>query len=370
MASYTPLRLPYYAPSETLPAPLPQIEEIEALVRARTEEHTACIARKDTTAGDGSCEDEDEHREHEEMREDVEYAIKFFRDGTRLVMDPYVVHYGREVDVVEAESMIYVRENTDLRVPTVFAVFEHDDNNNGEKKTCIITERVRGTRLTDLERRRRRRGDSDPDTDRVVEKAKAAFRRALETLRNIPSPGYYGKLGRRPFGSAKDPGQDHSTPSTSSTPRTARAGVAAAGTPSATTTTTAASPTTRWRRGRSSCGSFSTCALRLPSSRSTADPSSAPTSSCAPCFSKKGPTTSSSASRIGRMRASCPLTWSMDEMPDPVVSGTATSLPRSRLSSRGWTAPCAGAHRTGIYTFLTNELVLILRRRTAVVCRI
>lgn len=77
--------LPYYAPPETLPAPLPGVTSILASTR----------------------------------------FFKTYRKGSKAVHfnQHYVIKYGEKVRFQEGENMLFVRQAISIRVPTVYALF-------------------------------------------------------------------------------------------------------------------------------------------------------------------------------------------------------------------------------------------------------
>jgi Phosphotransferase enzyme family len=94
----------------------------------------------------------------------------------------FVVKYGDNVDVIEAQNMIFVRAKTDISVPKVYAMFT---SANG-KTIYIIMEYIHGSTLLS-----EWPAMSELQKQRVCMKIKSYF----EELRQIPSPGYYGSLG-------------------------------------------------------------------------------------------------------------------------------------------------------------------------------
>ncbi|KAK4034987.1 kinase-like domain-containing protein [Parachaetomium inaequale] len=139
--------LPYFAPADQLPAPLPSVAEILASTTVLSGRGGNLVVRV---------------REH--------YAVK----------------YGRHIHLQEGENMLFVRQLTNVPLPTVYALF-HD-----EKTGCnfIVQEYIPGRKLD------RVWASLSPEDKRAVV---SQLRRAMDELRSIPSPGYYGGIWRQPI---------------------------------------------------------------------------------------------------------------------------------------------------------------------------
>lgn len=85
--------------------------------------------------------------------------------------------------------MLFLRETQTIPVPEVFALYSRQDAEGGNVK-YIIMENILGERL-----------DTCWAGLESWEKTKVAtqLRVCLDLLRNIPAPGYFGCIGRRPF---------------------------------------------------------------------------------------------------------------------------------------------------------------------------
>ena len=142
------LALPYYAPD--LPSALPSEEEIES----------------------GS-----------DLRE---YCFK----GRRVVAvrEHYIVKYGLDVNLLEGDNMIFVRESTNIRVPRVYALYVNSTTGN----KYVVMERIRGESLQSqwplLQ---------ETDKQRIIKDLQSNF----IDLRKLTPPNlsYYGSLDRRPL---------------------------------------------------------------------------------------------------------------------------------------------------------------------------
>lgn len=98
----------------------------------------------------------------------------------------FVVKYGRGIDLMEGQNMLYVRKVTSVSVPQVYAMFHEAESG----ANCIVMERIRGRRL-------------DHEWDSLSQKRKhmvaLKLRRVFEELRKLPSPGKFCSLGNRPL---------------------------------------------------------------------------------------------------------------------------------------------------------------------------
>lgn len=132
--------IPYYAPAETLPAPLPTMHEI--------------------------------------LKTGVDLSwtpdVKVISVG-----EHFVVKYGPKVRLQEGENMLFVQQTTRIRIPTVYALFEH------EGTSYIVMERVRGEPLASC-------WDNLDEDSRA--KLTAQLRRYFDELRKVEPPGYYGGI--------------------------------------------------------------------------------------------------------------------------------------------------------------------------------
>jgi Phosphotransferase enzyme family len=138
-------QLPYYADRSSLPAPLPTEAEIKGSQVILSEYG----GRKTVRVG------------------------RYF-----------VVKYGQILEEIEAHNMMFVRGKTKIPVPKVYAIFRSQD----KEVLYIIMECIEGSTLL-----AKWPAMSDSDKDLVVKKLKHYF----DELRRIPSPSYYGSLGRR-----------------------------------------------------------------------------------------------------------------------------------------------------------------------------
>jgi hypothetical protein len=139
----TSVNLPFYA--KDIPAPLPTSTEIEDA-------------------------------------EDISLAY----GGRRVVKvgQHFVVKFGKGIDLVEGENMLFVQHMTNIPVPHVYALYS--DSQTG--KQYIIMEHVTGVTLTSMW----------PNlTPAEKESITTTLRYCYDELRQLQSPGYFGSLGRR-----------------------------------------------------------------------------------------------------------------------------------------------------------------------------
>ncbi|KAH6635900.1 kinase-like domain-containing protein [Chaetomium tenue] len=143
--------LPYYAPDEILPSPIPSVEEILA---------SPCL-----------------------------FPPHFCDHSLHRVGDHFMVKHGRSTGALlqEGENMLFVEQSTSvLLVPKVYAIFSDEKTN----KDFLVMEYISGKPLADIWR------NALPSHK---ENITSQFRRGLDELRSIPSPGYYGGIWRQPI---------------------------------------------------------------------------------------------------------------------------------------------------------------------------
>ncbi|KAL2138109.1 hypothetical protein VTI28DRAFT_7466 [Corynascus sepedonium] len=137
----SPHSIPYFAPAERLPAPLPSIEEIEAGQEMGPEK---CIA------------------------------------GQRVVRvgQHFVVKHGWWVRPVEGLNMLYVSDHTTVAVPHVYAIYQQEDA-KGRRCTYIVMEYVDGRPLNEC---------WSSLGSEVKETISSQLRGVLDQLRKLPPP--------------------------------------------------------------------------------------------------------------------------------------------------------------------------------------
>ena len=140
--------LPYFAPPDRLPAPLPTVAEIMAVTPS-----SELFPRK-----------------HPVVR----------------VGEHFMVKYGPGVRLQEGENMLFVQQSSNVPVPTLYALFHDEETGNN----FIVQEYIPGQDMF-------RYWDT---LDQAGKEAVASqLRRHLDELRSIPSPGYYGGVWRQPI---------------------------------------------------------------------------------------------------------------------------------------------------------------------------
>ncbi|KAI1339531.1 kinase-like domain-containing protein [Xylariaceae sp. FL0016] len=155
MASYTPVKLPYYAPAHQLPEALPSLQEIKASNKI--------------------------------------YPCHWSDRTIARVGEHFLVKFGDNVDLAEAQNMILVATSSSMAVPKVYAAYEAVQDVLGiyESKTnVIVMEFIPGVRLSTVYER----FDEQQSLSMI-----ALLRQQFDALRSIPSPGFYGALGRKPL---------------------------------------------------------------------------------------------------------------------------------------------------------------------------
>jgi aminoglycoside phosphotransferase (APT) family kinase protein len=161
----TQIKLPYYAPKELLPAPLPTVAEILA--------SNSRISRP-------------------------------FESAVVRVGDYYAVKYGGTTSLQEGENMLFVQQSTSIPMPNVYALFHDEDT----KMDFIVMEYIHGTDLRAVW------GKLDMAEKRAIA---SQLRQQIDELRSIPSPGYYGGVWGKPirnfhFNNEHQPNQPHPEP--------------------------------------------------------------------------------------------------------------------------------------------------------------
>lgn len=96
----------------------------------------------------------------------------------------FVVKYGLGVNLTEGENMLFVRENTNVPVPRVFALYS--DAKTG--KNFIVMERIVGQTLLSAWPQLTELDKHDILSD---------LRIYCDELRRLPSPKYFGSFGKR-----------------------------------------------------------------------------------------------------------------------------------------------------------------------------
>ncbi|KZZ98342.1 phosphotransferase enzyme family protein [Moelleriella libera RCEF 2490] len=112
--------------------------------------------------------------------------------GRRIVRvgDHFVVKYGAAVSLTEGENMLFVKQSSTVPVPTVYAIFSRRDEDKKFPTNYIVMENIAGETLEACW--------STLDTQAKADVA-GKLRGHLTQLRRIPSPGYFGLLGKRPY---------------------------------------------------------------------------------------------------------------------------------------------------------------------------
>jgi len=107
--------------------------------------------------------------------------------GARRIVEigsHFVVKFGKGVNLIEGENMIFVRKNTRIDISRIYALYSDTDTG----KNYIVMERIAGETLLLLWTQL-----SLSEKKTVVMKLREYF----DELRQIPPPDYYGSLGKR-----------------------------------------------------------------------------------------------------------------------------------------------------------------------------
>lgn len=102
------------------------------------------------------------------------------------VSTSYVAKYGYEVEPLEAENMMFVRQNTNIHIPQVFSVYRQCKK-AGKYVTYIIMEKLNGESLDTL-------WDDLSKAQRLD--ISQQLKHSFDSLRSLPHQGYFGSLGK------------------------------------------------------------------------------------------------------------------------------------------------------------------------------
>lgn len=112
--------------------------------------------------------------------------ISLIYGGRRVVGvgQHFVVKYGLGVNLIEGEHMLFVRENTNISVPRVYAIYSNPESG----KKYIVMERIVGQTLL----------SAWPQLAPSEKKSiLSTLQKYFDELRQLPSPKYFGSLGKR-----------------------------------------------------------------------------------------------------------------------------------------------------------------------------
>ncbi|CAM6090447.1 unnamed protein product [Calypogeia fissa] len=121
-------------------------------------------------------------------KEEIESSKDVFSEATdRKVVgvgQHFVVKYGRMVDPIEGQTILFVQRNTSVPVPRIYAIY----NDISDCKIYIVMERITGESLETLWPKM-----SEAERRIISEK----LRESVDQLRGLSSPGSYCSLGNR-----------------------------------------------------------------------------------------------------------------------------------------------------------------------------
>lgn len=112
--------------------------------------------------------------------------ISMIYGGRRIVEvgQHFVVKFGLGVDLIEGENMLFVQENTKIRVPRVYALY----TNSESRKKYIVMERIFGQTVRSA-------------WPNLAPSEKTSLlgdlKKSLDELRQLPSENYFGSIGKR-----------------------------------------------------------------------------------------------------------------------------------------------------------------------------
>ncbi|KAI1270381.1 kinase-like domain-containing protein [Xylariaceae sp. FL1019] len=101
------------------------------------------------------------------------------------VRHQFIAKYGSRVDPLEGENMLWVEQNTSLRIPKLYRMYRYDGN-----KTMLIMEYIPGKTLRDI------LPSMSEAMKRLVGKH---LRSQINELRSLSVERYYGSIGERPY---------------------------------------------------------------------------------------------------------------------------------------------------------------------------
>ncbi|BDD57415.1 hypothetical protein MPDQ_005536 [Monascus purpureus] len=112
--------------------------------------------------------------------------ISLVYGGRRVVQvgHHFVVKFGKGVDLMEGENMLFVRAKTKVPVPRVFALYSNPETG----KKFIVMERIIGQTLLSVWPQL-----SSPEKELISNTLRTYF----DELRQLPPPNYYGSIDKR-----------------------------------------------------------------------------------------------------------------------------------------------------------------------------
>ena len=145
---FSTVSIPYYASKDSLPRALPSTAEI--------------LNTPDVLSRIGGC--------------------KVVR-----IRPHFVVKFGTSVDAIEGQNLLFVAERTSILVPQVYAIYVDRKPETQSQRTFIVMQNVEGNTLA-----------KEWSSMNVQQKKCVTGRLAgyMRQLRKIPTPGYYGCLGK------------------------------------------------------------------------------------------------------------------------------------------------------------------------------
>ena len=98
----------------------------------------------------------------------------------------FAVKFGTQIDLIEGENMLFVQQATTIRIPQVYALYSDAETSTN----YIVMEYIDGDSLA-----------TKWPVLTATEKQEIAstLKRYYDELRTLPSPGYFGSIGKRYF---------------------------------------------------------------------------------------------------------------------------------------------------------------------------
>ncbi|USP78756.1 hypothetical protein yc1106_06030 [Curvularia clavata] len=120
--------------------------------------------------------------------EEIESATEILsRTAGRKVVgvgEHFVVKYGKQVDLLEGETQLFLEQETNVPVPRIYALFQSAD----QKDSYIVMERIKGSSLA---------SEWPKMNQASKETVSSKLRSIFEEMRKIETPGGYCSVGHR-----------------------------------------------------------------------------------------------------------------------------------------------------------------------------
>ncbi|KAF9630101.1 hypothetical protein BFW01_g282 [Lasiodiplodia theobromae] len=121
-----------------------------------------------------------------EIRRSTDVLSPSYASATVVKVGDFAVKFGRRVTMLEAKNLEYVSKNSEVPVPKFFTAFTEPETSS----TFIVMEYIDGHELGDIWK------SLTPPEKQDVGKQ---IQNAVETLRALQPPDYFGSVGRQAF---------------------------------------------------------------------------------------------------------------------------------------------------------------------------